>query len=309
MLTLDGLRSFYRQGTSLGVVGFPISHSLSPVFHNAALQYLAARDPEFKDWEYFRIEAPVEQLKDVIALCREKGFRGLNLTIPHKVEALNYVDQVDPLAARMGAVNTLIFEKDTVSGHNTDGYGVSTAVQSELGISIKERPVVVLGAGGASRAACVQCLAEGCSELWVGNRSQGRLLSLLEDLKNGFPQIPIRGFSLDTASLSEGGDCPEFPKESLLINTTSLGLKPDDPLPISRRSLESVGYVYDAVYGSHVTPLVNEARELGLPAADGLSMLLFQGNRSLTLWTGVETPIDVMRNAVLEYRSRKTAGE
>jgi shikimate dehydrogenase len=294
MLTLDGLRSFQRHGTSLGVVGFPIAHSLSPVFQNAALQALVSDYPVFRDWKYHRIEAPVEELQRVIEVCQEKGFRGLNLTLPHKVEVLRYLDRIEPVAGKMGAVNTLVFGEDGVSGYNTDGYGISMAVKAELGISLVDRPVVIMGAGGAARAACVQCLEEGCAELWVGNRSKVRLQNLLEQVRGDFPDIPIRGFE-------PGVETPSFSKESLLINATSLGLKEDDPLPVSPQLLETVGYVYDVVYGRSVTALVKEAKQLGLPASDGLAMLIFQGDKSLSLWTGRQTPIDVMRNAVKEF--------
>ena len=294
MLNLDGLRSFHSQGTSLGVVGFPIAHSLSPVFQNAALQALAKDDPIYSDWEYLKIEAPVEQLPEVIELGRAKGFRGLNLTIPHKVEVLRYVDRVDPVAAKMGAVNTLVFHEDGVAGHNTDGCGISAAVNTELGITITGRPIVLLGAGGAARAICVQCLEEGCSELWVGNRSQARLQELLARLTADYPEATIRGFEL-------GGDAPTVSEESLLINATSLGLKPNDPMPVSRDMLEAVGYVYDIVYGSKITPLVKAARDAGKPAADGLSMLIFQGRESLILWTGRQPSVEVMREAILKF--------
>ena len=294
MLNLDGLRSFHPQGTSLGVVGFPIAHSLSPVFQNAALQALAKEDPAFSDWEYLKIEAPVEQLPEVIELCRKKGFRGLNLTIPHKVEVLKYLDRIDPVAAKMGAVNTLVFDKDGVTGFNTDGYGISAAIDAELGISISGRPIVLLGAGGAARAIGVQCLEEGCSELLIGNRSQPRLQEMLERLKKDFPNAEIRGFEL-------GADTPDIPQESLLINATSLGLKPNDPIPASAELLNAVSYVYDIVYGSKVTPLVRAAKDAGKPVADGLSMLIFQGNKSLSLWTGRPTPVEVMREAVLKF--------
>ena len=102
MLQIDGLRSFSLPGTQLGVVGFPITHSISPIFQNAALRAMESLHPELKDWTYHKIEAPVEQLKAVIDLAREKGFRGLNLTIPHKVEVLQFLDHIDPVAEKMG---------------------------------------------------------------------------------------------------------------------------------------------------------------------------------------------------------------
>lgn len=291
MLNLDELRLFSSSRTSLAVVGYPIKHSLSPVFQNAALQAMSQVNSRLNDWEYLKIEAPVEALGEVIDLCRNKGFRGLNLTIPHKVEVLKYLDLIDPMAEKMGAVNTLIFDENGVTGHNTDGYGISNGVESALGIKITGRSVVMLGAGGAARAAAVQCLQEGCAELWIGNRSKNRLKGLLDQLHGDFPGISVNGFEL-------GVDSPVFSNETLLINATSLGLNPEDPMPIASELLESVGYVYDMVYGKEKTALFRTAEFFGIPVSNGLPMLVFQGEKSLSLWTGIQPPVDVMLDAV-----------
>lgn len=291
MYNLDGLRSFSVAGTHLGVVGFPITHSISPIFQNAALRAMEQEAPELKSWEYHKIEAPVEQLQSVIEVTRSKGFRGLNLTIPHKVEVLKFLDCVDAVAERMGAVNTLVFDKNGVSGFNSDGYGISNAIRQQFGVEIRNRPVVMLGAGGASRAACVQCLEDGCSELWVGNRSVERMQELLDRIRSYYPDRLIRGFSLGT-------EIPDCGSGALLINATSLGLKPEDPMPVQPEVIGRVSFVYDMVYGRHTSALVKCAKETGLPASDGLTMLVHQGKRSLEIWTGKEVPVDVMTAAV-----------
>lgn len=300
MLQIDGLRSFSAPGTHLAVVGFPIAHSISPIFQNAALRSMQTRHPELIDWSYHKIEAPVELLPEVIALAKSKGFRGLNLTLPHKVEVLPYLDEVDSVAEKMGAVNTLVFRDSRVVGYNTDGDGVSLAIRESLGIEVKGRTVVVLGAGGASRAACVRFLEEGCAQLWVGNRSTERLGILLERLRRDYPRRDIIGFA-------PGEALPELGDGALLVQATSLGLKLGDPLPADSQLLSRVGYVYDMVYGLVPTPLVVEARRLGLLACDGLPMLLHQGARSLELWTGLGVPVDVMAEAVATHRAGSTA--
>ena len=230
---------------------------------------MAIDSPEFQSWTYHKIEAPVEQLSEVVELGKVKGFRGMNLTIPHKVEVLQYLDHVDPVAERMGAVNTLVYENGEVTGHNTDGFGVVSAIRLGLGVEVAGRPVVMIGAGGASRGACVQCLEEGCSELWVGNRSFERLTELVNRLKGLYPTAKIAGFQ-------PGGQCPLIGQGAVLINATSLGLKADDACPVERAVLEQVDYVYDMVYGRHVTSTIREAKKLGKPAADGLGMLIHQ---------------------------------
>ncbi len=293
MLQIDGLRSFSLSGTQLGVVGFPITHSISPIFQNAALRAMESSYPELKGWTYHKIEAPVEQLKAVIELAQKKGFRGLNLTIPHKVEVLQFLDHIDPVAEKMGAVNTLVFGEDGVTGYNSDGYGITMAIQRKLGVEIRDRPIVMIGAGGASRAACVQCLEEGCSELWIGNRSVERLEALLTRLRRFYPDRKVGGFQLGNDSLEINND-----SGAILINATSVGLKADDPNPVGLDTLGKVGYVYDMVYGKHTTALVRVASQLGLPVSNGLSMLIYQGERSLQIWTEKPVPVDVMTAAV-----------
>lgn len=294
MLDLDGMRKLSACETNLGVVGFPIAHSISPLFQNAALQAMTLEWPEFSKWVYHKIEAPVEQLGQLVKLAQERGFRGLNLTIPHKVEVLQYLDQIDPVAERMGAVNTLVFNEDGVTGYNTDGFGVVTAIRTELGVEIDGRPIVMIGAGGASRGACVQCLESGCSELIIGNRSQERLSELLNRLLELYPERKISGFQ-------PGHSLPDVGEGAILINATSLGLKAGDPCPVETGLLKRVSYVYDMVYGRHMTATVVAAGKLGIPAADGLGMLVHQGARSLEIWTGKPVPVEVMRDAVRSH--------
>ena len=294
MLDLDGIRKLPADETHLGVVGFPIAHSISPVFQNAALLELSHAFPDFSSWHYHKIEAPVDQLGQLVELAKHKGFRGLNLTIPHKVEVLQYLDHIDPLAERMGAVNTLVFNEDGVTGHNTDGYGVVSAIQAELGVSLRDRQVVIVGAGGASRGACVQSLEEGCSALFIVNRNQQRLAELLKHLQRLYPNREIAG-------CSPGDTISEIGSKAVLINATSLGLKPGDPCPVGADLLKRVGCIYDMVYGLHKTATIEAAGKFGIPAADGLAMLVHQGARSLEIWTGKTVTVEVMRDAVRSH--------
>ncbi len=275
----------------LGVVGFPIKHSLSPVFQNAALREMAKGNPSFESWEYLRIEATTEELPELLKICRDRGFRGLNLTLPHKVEVLELLDEIDPVAAKMGAVNTVSFQNHKTIGYNTDGYGLSKGIETTLGMSLKDRPILLMGAGGAARAACVQCLEEGCSHLWIGNRSKDRLDALLEDLQASYSPDRMEGFLT-------GDELPDVPGDTLLIQSTSLGLKPEDPLPVTEELLAKIEGLYDLVYGKDPTRLVRKARSMGKLAADGLTMLVHQGAKSLSIWTGEEVPVDAMLDAV-----------
>lgn len=299
-LTLDvpALDGYRYDGVSLGVVGFPIRHSLSPVMHMAALRQMARENPDYHNWVYHRIEAAPEHLKKVIEVCGERGFRGLNLTIPHKVEVIPFLDEVDAGALRMEAVNTVLFDSGRVCGFNTDGIGMVAAVSEGLGSPIRGEDVVLIGAGGAARAAAVQCLELGCRSLWVGNRSSDRLEALLDSLRSNCPEAGVHGFLT-------GMKVPEVPAGSLLIHATSVGLKNEEVLPVSPQLLGRMAAVFDMVYCPDGTRLVRTAREMGLKACDGLGMLVHQGAKALELWTGIEVPVETMKQAVMQAVDRK----
>ncbi len=185
-LLFDQIEPLPRGRTGLAVLGFPISHSLSPILHNAALREISKFKAEFKQWEYQKIELAPERLPEALDRLRDCGYRGLNLTIPHKVEVLPFLGSIDPDAELMGAVNTLTLVDGGWSGCNTDGYGLEQGLRETLKVELQDSQVLVLGAGGAARAAATQCLRRGCSRLWIGNRSIDRLKKVEEILKSNF---------------------------------------------------------------------------------------------------------------------------
>jgi shikimate dehydrogenase len=290
--TLADLRAWSRPGVDLAVLGHPIKHSLSPAMHNAALNVLAAREPGFHAWRYHRFDIAPDDLPEALALLHAKKFRGINLTVPHKILALAspLVTAIDPAARPVGAVNTLRWHPDGWEGFNTDGHGMAAGLRQDLGIELTDTPVILLGAGGAARGAAVACLAGGVSSLWIGNRSQQNLHALLSLLGPLAGEIPVHGF--------EPARPPsELPPASLVINATSAGLHREDPLPIDLDLLPAPRAVYDMIYNPAETALLARARSLGLPAANGLSMLVHQGGSALALWTGASVPIDAMQAA------------
>ncbi len=292
--TADHLRTWTFKGTHLAVLGHPVAHSISPAMHNAALARMAESTPAFGRWRYFKFDVPPDSLAEVLPRLHDHRFRGVNLTIPHKTDVLPLLPHIDPAARRMGAVNTLVWTPDGYEGHNTDGYGLSTAVEEQLGIRLSSRPVILLGAGGAARAAAVQCLLDRCPEIWLGNRNPDRLKSLHRDLiALKPPEIRLESFALNRLP----GD---LPPAALVVNATSLGLSPDDPAPVDLAALPRDYAVYDMVYPGRGRPesaLLRDARRLGMPAANGLSMLIHQGARSLALWTGAAVPVEAMQRA------------
>ncbi len=276
--TLEDLERLDFPGTPLAVLGFPVKHSVSPAMHNAAIAKLRQSDSRFNDWAYYRFEVPAEDLLTALPLFHRKNFLGLNLTVPHKVIAMEAIQGVSPDAERMGAVNTLVWGELGYDGFNTDGYGLKSGLAADLGVTLKDSHVILLGSGGAARAAAVQCILDGCAQLYVGNRSPDRLQGLL-DVLGAMPG----GDQVQTFALS---DLPEgLPENGIVVNATSLGLKPEDAAPIDVAQLPGGWKVYDMIYNPAETTLLQQAKARGLATANGLSMLVHQGARSLEIWS------------------------
>ena len=260
----------------------PVRHSISPVMHNAALEAMAAADSRFSDWSYYRFEIEPDAFPEALPHFHRRSFMGLNLTVPHKVQALDLIQGLSPDADRMGAVNTLVWNEHGYDGFNTDGYGLQKGLEADLGVTLKGANVLLLGSGGAARAAAVQALLAGCARLWIGNRSQDRLQSLLAVLEGMEGADRVSPFRLEAPP----GD---LPPRGVLVNATSLGLRGDDPLPLDPSRLPPGWAVYDMIYNPPETPLLRAAATCGMRTANGLSMLVFQGVRALEIWS--HTPV------------------
>lgn len=259
--------------------------------HNAALAEMSASSPRLSCWRYHRFDIPPERLPESLPLFHAKGFYGLNLTVPHKELAVALIADIDPHARNVGAVNTLVRLEYGYKGYNTDGYGLSQAIRSELRRSLAGSDIALLGAGGAARAAALQCILENCRSLQIVNRNQDRLNRLLGELA---PLAQERGVQLSGSP----SDSFSTDKDNLIvINATSLGLKQDDPLPISTDSLPAQAALYDMIYNPRETRLMNAFRASGKPAANGLSMLVHQGARALEIWSGEVVPVETMQRA------------
>ncbi|WPJ96888.1 shikimate dehydrogenase [Coraliomargarita algicola] len=288
--TIEDLGKLQFEGTPLAVIGHPIAHSVSPAMHNAAIAKMRQTHSRFNDWAYYRFDVAPEDFAAAIPLFFKHNFLGLNLTIPHKVQAMDLISGVSPDGERMGAVNTLVWGEHGYSGFNTDGYGIKNAVKADLGVDLKAATVILLGSGGAARAAAVQCILDGCAKLYIGNRSVERLDQLMQVVR----AMP-------------GGECAEafalaeppagLPERGILINATSLGLKGTDPAPFDVAKLPADWVVYDMIYNPDATRLLQEARARGLRAANGLSMLVHQGVRSLEIWSHAEVDAHTMMRA------------
>lgn len=292
-LTLDDLESWSESLVGLALLGHPVAHSLSPVIHNAALAALVPEDAKFAQWRHNKFDVAPAALERALATFHAKGFVGLNLTAPHKEPVLEFVEGADAFTRAARAANSLVRTETGWRGCNTDGGGLADALESELQVTLAGRDVILLGAGGAARAAAVQCLRDKAASLWIGNRGRERLDALLDHLTPLAGEVALHGFTLEQLP-------PELPAGALVINATTLGLQRDDLAPLDLRQLNSPAQVFDMTYNPPVTALLRQAAALGIPHAHGLAMLVHQGARSFALWTGRPAPLAAMRAAAGE---------
>jgi shikimate dehydrogenase len=288
------------------VYGFPVRHSASPAMQNAGIAALGL------DWRYVACAVRPETLKEALAGAAAMRFLGVNLTVPHKLLALDMMDVLDASARRWGAVNTVRFEgqdtsgawrplgevgDDAVSairmqGFNTDADAIIRALREDAGVTAAGARVLLLGAGGAGRVAALRLAVEGVKELWLVNRTESKAAEVAKEILAADPAMAGRvrvGY-------------PEGPVD-LVLNATSAGLKPGDPLPYdtTRFDPSRAGAAYDMIYRPAETPFLAEARKKGLRTANGLGMLLYQGAAALEIWSGRTAPVDVMRTALWDH--------
>lgn len=292
--TLDDLvsREVLDAGCSkpakLAVLGFPVAHSASPRMHQPALDALG------KDIRYIRLEVEPGRIREAFSRMRALGFSGCNVTVPHKLEALETCDEVDPEARELGAVNTVRFDADAIRGWNTDGPGFARAVEEEFGAKLGSLRVAVLGAGGgAGMAVATFCALRGCPRLVLANRSVEKLAPLAERLRALAPASEIVTAPLDPAGLAgELADC------DLIANATSLGMKETDPPVLPGDCIPAGRFVYDAIYQPPVTRLLADAGARGCRTANGLAMLLHQGVLAFQIWFPGSEPAAWMRQGL-----------
>ena len=283
------------------VYGHPIKHSASPPMQNAGIAELGL------PWRYLAFDVPPENLGEAIKGAAAMRFIGLNLTVPHKLLALELVDELDETARTWGAVNTIRFEARDASGEwlplrdvpaeavdlirtvgfNTDADAIIRSIREDLGYEPRGGNILVLGAGGAGSVAALRLAAEGAGHLWLVNRTEAKAAAVAQDIQKRFPGVGV-SLGYPTATVD------------LVLNATSLGLKPDDALPLDLEAfpLNRARFAYDMIYRPAETPFLKLAREAGLKSANGLGMLLYQGAKALEIWSGRPAPIEAMRQAL-----------
>ncbi|AYB45643.1 shikimate dehydrogenase [Paenibacillus lautus] len=273
----------------LGVMGDPIGHSKSPAMHNAAINALGLSGA------YVPLHIRPQGLGDAIQAVKALGFRGVNVTIPHKVEVMKHLDVVDEGAQRIGAVNTIVNDNGKLTGYNTDGIGYVRSLKDEACPDLKGKRIVVIGAGGAARGIIYALLGEGPDKISIVNRTSAKALALAEEWSS---LADLRGYGEERAgeALSDA---------DVIINTTSVGMFPQvSELPIPPESIREGIVVSDLIYNPLKTELLRQGELRRCTVHGGLGMFINQGAYAFEYWTGLTAPVQAMKEAVLtSFRS------
>ncbi|MGL4669575.1 MAG: shikimate dehydrogenase [Methanobacteriaceae archaeon] len=288
----------------LGLIGNPVEHSISHIMHNAAFEYLGL------DNIYTLFHVSRNDLASVISGAKGLGFLGFNVTIPYKTDIINYLDDLDNLAKVIGAVNTIKFDNSEnggiiSKGFNTDGIGDLRAI-NEIS-SVKGKKILILGAGGASRAVAFQLAISGAETISILNRTEKNANDLVNDIKIGlnnsnFKSVEFNGSIANFYSGNLDNIKNEIKDTDILINTSSVGMYPNvNQKPLVTNDLMHCDLiVHDLIYNPLETTLLKEANIAGATTISGLKMLLYQGVESFKIWTDINPPVKVMEGAILD---------
>ncbi|USG63918.1 shikimate dehydrogenase [Brevibacillus ruminantium] len=269
----------------VGLLGHPVSHSQSPLMQNAAFVEKGL------NYAYVAFDVDPERLPEAVAGIRSLGIQGVNVTIPHKVAIMPLLDEIDPLATRIGAVNTVVNRNGYLIGYNTDGLGYVRSLEEQTGITLEQQTVTMLGAGGAARAVAFTLAERGVREIRIINRSRERAALLADHV----------GTIVPTKVIDPQDGQGAIADSSLLINTTSIGMFPHmDEIPVQEEWLHSGLIVSDLIYNPLETRLLKAAAARGAQVHSGVGMFVNQGALAFELWTGEEAPAETMRQVVLQ---------
>lgn len=261
----------------VGIFGWPIEHTLSPLMHNTAFDALEL------DMRYIAFRILPDDLKDAVKAIKALNLVGVNITVPHKEKVIPLLDSVDKEASFIGAVNTIVNSDGKLTGYNTDGKGFIDSL-SEAGVSYEGKKILIIGAGGATRAISYY-LSEKSEGLYLYDIDKPRAERLAHDLSKFRERVSVLN------------DLKDIGNQDIIINATPLGWKPDDPLPLQPEIVKKDMVVCDLVYKK--TKLLEEAQKRGAIVIDGSGMLLWQGVLAFQLWTGIKPPVDLMRRVLL----------
>ena len=276
------------------IIGDPVDHSLSPAMHNAAFKELGL------NLVYVAFTVPAKDLKNAVLGAKSLGLKGLNVTMPHKNEVMNYLDELDVSAKSVGAVNTILNNQGKLVGYNTDGQGAMVALQ-ENGVCPEKKKLVLLGAGGAAQAIAHEA-AQDVNELVILNRNADKAKKMVKSLPKNI------GASVKSGTLSFDVLKQELQTADILINATSVGMHPDtENSPVPSDLLRSDLNVMEIIYNPLETKLLKDAKAAGAKVISGLEMLIYQGAVAFHIWTNCPAPVDVMRKAALNALKKRGA--
>jgi len=276
----------------LCVIGHPIEHSMSPVMHNAALKELSL------DYIYLAFDVPPKNLKEALLGFKKSDMKGINVTIPHKETIIPHLDQIEPLAKKIGAVNTIKNINGVLIGKNTDALGAKKAL-IDAGCKIKGKKVLILGAGGAARAISF-ALSEEIGEIFICNRTEKRAFKLAKELEDKM-KIPATGKDMSKETLKS-----LLNDADILINTTPIGMYPNvNKSPISKELLTDRLFVYDIIYNPLQTQFLKDASEIGCKTLNGLDMFVNQGALAFEWWTDIKPNKNTMKEKIIEILGKK----
>ncbi|MFA5779494.1 MAG: shikimate dehydrogenase [Elusimicrobiota bacterium] len=261
----------------LGIFGYPIKHSLSPLMHNAAIEKMDI------DFIYLPFEVKTDGLPDAVSAIRIFNITGVNVTIPHKENIIKYLDEISEEAKKIGAVNTIVNKNGKLSGFNTDYYGFLKSISEK--IRPRNKNVLMLGCGGVARAIALSLIDSKINRLTVADIDTEKAKYFLE---GSFPQIKV-------VKISQIPD--EIKSADIFINATPAGMKAGECSPIDKKYLRKDLFVYDVVYNRE-TQLLKDAKKIGAENSSGLDMLIYQGAKSFELWTGKTPPVDLMKKVL-----------
>lgn len=274
----------------LGIIGDPIEHSLSPVLHQVALEV------QRLNYTYLPFRVTADNLPDALNGLRALGFVGVNVTLPHKVAVIPHLRKLSREAELIGAVNTLHLEKGQWIGYNTDGIGFLRSLQEDGDVNPVKARILLLGAGGAARAVAAQLGLVQAEEILIANRDRSRAEGLAKEMADKIPSVSYRAMDLHPTAVATA-----MKNADIIINATPVGMEgySESTLPVRREWFQARHRVVDLVYRPVETSFLKLARSAGAHTVSGVGMLLYQGVEAYRIWTKVDPPVEVMRQALL----------
>jgi shikimate dehydrogenase len=280
-----------------GIFGYPVEHSLSPAMHNAAFTNMDL------DWAYVPFLVRPADLPQAVAAVRALNMAGVNVTVPHKQAVMEFLDKYSPAALLAGAVNTIVNSGGVLTGHNTDGEGFIRFLREEAGISLLNKPCLILGAGGAARAVALSLALSGSPAIIIANRSEDRAAELCNHIKNntGSEASVLKWAGISGQTKSAHRDwAAALESVGLIVQTTPLGMhhREGEIPPIPFNLIKNSHVAVDLIYSPARTGFMKMCEAAGAAVFNGLGMLVHQGVIAFELWTGQPPPVEVMRRAL-----------